>query len=454
MPPARSASRAGLRTGVTRPRAPATPARTGLPPLQRARLDNGLRVLLAPDRSAPVAAVAVHYDVGFRSEPEGRTGFAHLFEHMMFQGSGNLGKTEHASLIQGAGGQFNGSTHPDYTDYYEVVPSAALELALFCEADRMRGLQLTEENLANQVAVVQNEIRVNVTNRPYGGFPWILLPPVVFATFANAHNGYGDFHELEAATVGDATSFFRDFYAPANAVLTVAGDFDPAQALDWVGRHFADVPARRPPDRPSFAEPAPAAERRVVHVDPLAPAPALALGWIAPDPFAAAEDFLAAVVAADTLAAGDASRLHQRLVVAEGLATTVEAYLGTFGNPFDQRDPLLLTVEVVHPREVEPARVLAALDTELARLADEGPSEHELHRVAARGRAQLLRQADFVLSRALSLGVAELLTGRAETVGELPDRLAAVSAEAVRSVAARLRPDNRGVLELRAGAGE
>ncbi len=198
--------------------------------LERFTLPNGLRVVLAPDRSAPVIGIAVVYDVGIRSEPEGRTGFAHLFEHLMFQGSESLEKLAHFRHIQGAGGTFNGSTHLDYTDYYEMLPSNALERALFLEADRMRGPRLTEENLHNQVDVVKEEIRVNVLNRPYGGFPWLKLPPVLFSTFPNAHDGYGSFDDLESATVNDAAEFFERYYAAGNAVLAVAGDLDVARA--------------------------------------------------------------------------------------------------------------------------------------------------------------------------------------------------------------------------------
>ena len=169
--------------------------------VERFALSNGLRVVVSPDPSSPVVAVAVYYDVGMRSEPEGRTGFAHLFEHLMFQGSGSLPKMAHFSHVQGSGGTLNGSTHKDYTNYYEVLPSNAAELALFLEADRMRSIALTQDNLDNQVAVVQNEIRVNVHNRPYGGFPWLSLPPVLYDTFANTHDGYGSFVDLESATL-------------------------------------------------------------------------------------------------------------------------------------------------------------------------------------------------------------------------------------------------------------
>ena len=165
--------------------------------------------MLAPDRSAPVVGVAVLYDVGIRSEPEGRTGFAHLFEHLMFQGSANLEKLEHFRYVQSSGGMFNGSTHFDYTNYFEALPSNALERGLFLEADRMRSPRITEENLANQIAVVKEEIRVNVLNRPYGGFPWLDLPPRLFDTFANSHNGYGGFVDLESATVDDAAGLLR-----------------------------------------------------------------------------------------------------------------------------------------------------------------------------------------------------------------------------------------------------
>src|SRR3954465_13930076 len=215
---------------------------THIPPvaydLERFTLPNGLRVVVSPDRSAPVIGVAVVYDVGIRSEPEGRTGFAHLFEHLMFQGSANLEKLAHFRYVQGSGGTFNGSTHLDYTDYFETLPANALERALFLEADRMRGPRLTEDNLRNQVDVVKEEIRVNVLNRPYGGFPWLKLPPVMFSTFPNAHDGDGSFPDLESATVRDAQDFFDRYYACGNATLAVAGDFDVAEATVMIERHF------------------------------------------------------------------------------------------------------------------------------------------------------------------------------------------------------------------------
>jgi len=418
----------------------------------KAALANGLRLVLAPDHTAPVVAVAVHYDVGFRSEPEGRTGFAHLFEHLMFQGSEHVGKAEHPKHVQAAGGIFNGSTHPDHTDYYELLPAGALELALFLEADRMRAPKITQENLDNQIAVVQEEIRVNVLNRPYGGFPWITLPPVAFDTFPNAHNGYGDFSELEASSLADATDFFDKYYAPGNAVLTVAGDFDEDAIVGLVERYFADIPARPVPGRPSFAEPALSAERHTVATDALAPRPAFAVGYRVPDPVADLAGYLPYLLLSDVLSAGDASRLERRLVQKDRSVIGVDTYLGTFGDPFDQRDPLLFTLEARHPAESSIETILRAADEELDRLASDGLEPGELDRVRARAASGLLREADDALRRALAMASFELHQGRPELVNELPALLGAVSPADVAAAAATLRAQHRAVLELRAGA--
>src|SRR4051794_40104580 len=297
-------------------------------PVERFTLDNGLRVVLTPDRSAPVVGVAVVYDVGIRSEPEGRTGFAHLFEHLMFQGSENLEKLAHFRHVQGAGGTFNGSTHLDFTDYFEVLPAGALERALFLEADRMRGPRLTEENLLNQIDVVKEEIRVNVLNRPYGGFPWLKLPPVMFSTFPNAHDGYGSFGDLDSATVDDARAFFDRYYACGNATLAVAGDFDVAQATAMIHRHFDDVPARPAPPLPDFDEPDLTSERRDVSPDRPPPLPGVAGAWRVPAPIGDFDASLPFVVLAEVLTDGDASRLVDRLVQRDRLVTSIGGYIG------------------------------------------------------------------------------------------------------------------------------
>ncbi|MDQ3155024.1 MAG: insulinase family protein [Actinomycetota bacterium] len=414
--------------------------------LHRETLANGLRVVLAPDRSAPVVAVSLHYDVGFRSEPQGRTGFAHLFEHLMFQGSESLEKLAHFRHVQSSGGIFNGSTHQDYTDYFEVLPAAALERALFLEADRMRAPRLTEDNLRNQVAVVKEEIRLNVLNRPYGGFPWITLPPVLFETFPNAHNGYGDFTELEAATVDDCAAFFDAYYAPGNAVLTVAGDLDVATVLDLVHRHFGDVPSRPTPDRPAFGEPAPDRERRQEQRDRLVPLPALAVGYRLPDPVGDLEGYLAHEVLAAVLSDGDSSRLEQRLVHTDELVTDISAGCGLMGAPLDARDPDTFTITAIHPASVGADRVLAAVGEEIARLAADGPERDELDRITARWAASLFREHDRLVSRTLAVGALELLHGRGELVAELPAKVAAITRAQVAAAAGRLSTDSRAVL--------
>ncbi|MGD9988150.1 M16 family metallopeptidase [Pseudonocardia sp.] len=413
--------------------------------LHRTTLSNGLRVLLVPDPATPVVGVAVHVDVGFRSEPEGRTGFAHLFEHLMFQGSESLEKLAHFRHVQGSGGVFNGSTHQDYTDYFEVLPAAALERALFLEADRLRAPKLTEENLRNQVDVVKEEIRLNVLNRPYGGFPWILLPPVLYDTFPNAHNGYGDFSELEQASLDDAAAFFDTYYAPGNAQLTVAGPLDVDTTMALVEKHFGDIPARPTPVRPSFAEPVPGAERRQAVPDAHAPLPALAMGFRMPDPATDLDGYLAHVLLASVLGDGEAARLERRLVHADGLVTDVSASAGLMGS-LDARDPDTFTVTAVHPGSVEPDRVVAAVDEELEKLAATPPDPDELARQVARWSAALHQENDRVMYRMLGLGARELLYGRAEITLELTDRLAALTPAQVAGAAGALRGAGRGVL--------
>jgi zinc protease len=417
-------------------------------PVERFTLDNGLRVVLAPDRSAPVVGVAVVYDVGIRSEPEGRTGFAHLFEHLMFQGSENLEKLAHFRHVQGSGGTFNGSTHLDYTDYFETLPANALERALFLEADRMRGPRLTEENLRNQVDVVKEEIRVNVLNRPYGGFPWLKLPPVMFDTFPNAHDGYGSFEDLESATVADAADFFRRFYASGNAVLSVAGDLDQATATEMIERHFGDVPARPAPERPDFTEPDLTAERRQSYTDALAPLPAVASAWRVPDPAVDFTAYLPYVVLAEVLTDGDASRLVERMVLTDRSVTSVGGYIGFMGEPFEVRDPTALLIQLHLPPGGDSDKVLRTLDEELERLATDGLADGELARTQARMATHLLRDTDAVLGRALRMAVLEQQRGTPELINDLPRLVGEVTAEQIAAAAGALRPQRRASIEV------
>ena len=421
--------------------------------LHQHTLRNGLRVVLAPDSSSPVVGIGLVYDVGFRSEPQGRTGFAHLFEHLMFQGSANLQKLEHFRYVQASGGIFNGSTHLDYTNYYEALPSHALERGLFLEADRMRSPRITEENLKNQIDVVKEEIRVNVLNRPYGGFPWLVLPQTLYRTVPNAHNGYGGFEDLNNATVQDATEFFDTYYAPSNAVLSVVGDLDPEQTIELIEHHFGGLRKHKKPARPNFAEPPPDGELRSVHHDRMAPLPALAIGYRVPDPQADLQVYLASVLLAEILAEGDASRLQRSLVQSRRLVNDVSAYLGTFGDPLEERDPTRLNITARYSPDVEIDTVLAAIDTELDRLATDGPEPRELDRVKVRLASIVSRELDQVVNRSLEFAKFQTVFDDASMVLRLPELMAGITDADVQAAAASLRPDSRAVVELVPGAG-
>ena len=212
-------------------------------PVTYYKLKNGLKVVLSPEHSAPLVTVAVYYNIGFRIEPKDRTGFAHLFEHLMFQGSKNLGKMEFIRLVESNGGVLNGSTRFDFTNYFAVMPAHKTETLLWAEADRMRGLDITQDNLKNQQGVVGNEVKVNVLNQPYGSFPWIDLPMAAFQNWYNSHNFYGDLKDIEAATLEDAKTFAAKYYQPNNAVLVVTGDFDEAAARGWIEKYYANIPS-------------------------------------------------------------------------------------------------------------------------------------------------------------------------------------------------------------------
>jgi zinc protease len=419
--------------------------------VERFELANGLRVVVSPDRSSPTVGIAVVYDVGFRSEPEGRTGFAHLFEHLMFQGSKNLPKGEFDRLIEGNGGSNNGSTHTDHTLYYEVMPSNALEAALFGEADRMDEIALTEENLKNQVDVVKEEINVNVHNRPYGGFPWLHLPPIMFDTFPNAHDGYGSFVDLEAATIADAAAFFERYYAPGNAVLAIAGDVDPDEAHTLVERHFSRVPMRGVPKHDDFGEPVPTKERRGSFTDVNAPRPALALGYRVPHPFQAFPEYVATVLLASVLGDGQASRLFQRLVKQDRVATHVSAYVATFGEWIATRDPTMLEIVANYVDPAATDTLIASIDSVCAEVAH-SLTPDELDRVRNAFASDYLRENDQLIARTINLATCEQQRGRAELVNEIPALLEAVTVDEVAEASSTwLDPTKRAVLEWRPG---
>lgn len=413
-------------------------------------LPNGLRVVIAPEAGSGVVGIAVHVDVGFRSEPEGRTGFAHLFEHLMFQGSESLPKLEHFRVVQSSGGVFNGSTHFDYTEYHELMPAGALERGLFLEADRFRAPAITAENLANQVDVVSEEIRLNVLNKPYGGFPWIHLPPVLYDTFANAHNGYGDFADLQSATVADCADFFERYYCPANAVLTVCGDVDVSQATQLIEKHFGDIPYRPKPELGNFSEPLPSERRRADRRDALAPSPALAIGWRTPDPVADLPGYVASMLLGSILADGDSAPLQYELARSQGLATSVWASPGLFG-PLDSRDPDVFVLGALFANHTAADDVIDGAMSIIDRIATGGPTEEQIAVAQARFTAGLLTECDAVMARTRNLGQFELLHGRAELLADLPAIAQSVTGDDIRSAAGLLHPQQCAILTITPG---
>ncbi len=417
-------------------------------PLRRFRLENGLRVVLATDPTSTAVAVAVYYGVGFRSETKGRTGFAHLFEHLMFQGSKSLEKLAHFRLVQGNGGTFNGSTHDDFTNYFEVLPPEALDLGLFLEADRMAGIRLDEENLRNQVDVVKEEVRLNVLNRPYGGFPWLYLPMAMFRKFENAHNSYGEFKDLEAARLEDAAKFFDTYYTPANAVLAVAGRFDQRSARRLIERSFGSIARRKKVVVPRLDEDLPTRVRRKVHRDPKAPEPALALGFRVPDPHRDLREYVALDLAMGALALGRASRLHKSLVKQKGLATSVSAHLGLAGHAYECRHPSMAQFTFMYRNPADTEAIIDAFDEVVDKVSREGFEDEEIDAVKASVRSRLLRSLDSCLARAMLVASLELIHDDARLLGELTKIEDEVSsAECADATAKWLTRRGRAVLE-------
>ncbi|MDA1061337.1 MAG: pitrilysin family protein [Chloroflexi bacterium] len=356
-------------------------------PVDYRRLDNGLRVVLSPERSAPVVTVGVYYEVGFRLEPRGRTGFAHLFEHLMFQGSEHLEKMELVRLIQQNGGMLNGSTRTDFTNYFEVLPTAALELALWLEADRMRGPVITQEALDNQRDVVKNEVRVNVLNRPYGGFPWLDISERAFSNWHNAHNGYGEFSDLDAANLDDVRRFFEAYYSPQNAVLVVVGNIEVEPTFELVRREFEGIAGPVPPPAPDLSEPTLTEERRFAKRDPLATRPALAFAYHTPQ--RATPAFAALGVLDQLLGQGDDALLHRELVHRRGYSSGVGTGMNFLGNMHNARTPLLWTCSLVHDTDVTSEEILAAADTVIEPLREEPVSEAQFELALVKARSGL-----------------------------------------------------------------
>lgn len=357
-------------------------------PVTYYKLGNGLKVVLSPEHSAPLSTVAVYYNIGFRIEPRDRTGFAHLFEHLMFQGSKNLGKMEFIRLVESNGGVLNGSTRFDFTNYFAVMPSHKTETLLWAEADRMRGLDITQENLKNQQGVVGNEVKVNVLNQPYGSFPWIDLPMAAFTNWYNSHNFYGDLKDIESATLEDAKTFAQKYYQPQNAVLVVTGDFDEAQAKTWVEKYFGNIPSQKVDPLPSLTEPKQEQEKIVTKVDKLATKPALAFGYQMP-PRGSAE-YYAMGLLDQILVQGEDSMLFQELVknknYTSGISGGINGYLG---NMFNYNGPMLFTTDLIHDEKFTPQEIMASADAVIAQVQNKPLDQAVIDRAIVKLRSGL-----------------------------------------------------------------
>lgn len=422
--------------------------------LHRSRLGNGLRILVAPDHGAPVVSVAVVYDVGHRSEPEGREGFAHLFEHMMFQGSENLPKLAHARLVNAGGGSFNGTTYRDHTSYHQVLPSGGLELALYLEADRMRSLRLTEEALENQVAVVEQEIRRKIVNNPYGGFPHPRLQEVMFDDHANAHDGWGAVDRLRTVTIAECEAFFDEFYTPANALLVVCGDASPALVEEMAERYFGAISAAAAPPPRRGAGPHLPEDRHREHHHPAAVLRAMAAGWRLPNPARPDDGYPAAVLLAEVLADGADSVLQDRLVRRDAVVQHLGMNAGLDGSPFATRDPDVLTLAVFLQPEADPRSVLDGAYQELDQLARRGPAPELLAGRAAKWATSWVRALDPLGVRAQRLGAFELLHGNAELAWDLPARIRSITSAEIAVAASVLADQPRRWITVVPGAAE
>jgi zinc protease len=423
-----------------------TAAKTVNVPVVYYKLPNGLKVVISEDHVAPVVTVGVYYNVGFRVEPKGRTGFAHLFEHMMFQGSANVKKFEHAKYIEANGGNTNGHTDFDYTNYYETLPSNRVETGLWLESDRMRSLDISEENLKNQQNVVSEEIRVNVLNQPYQLFEWINLWQNAFTNWNNSHNGYGDLAEVNAATIEDVRNFFKTYYAPNNAVLTIVGDVDANEVKKMVEKHFGNIPAQPEPKRPDLTEPPQTKEKRISEKDKLANLPAIAIGYHIPAQ--SSPDFPAMALLVQILQGDDSSRWYQRLVKEKELTLDLSGGLNYFGNEFDYSGPMIMTTRTTYKPGHTADEVLREMDSVLAEVTTKGVTEKELSDAKVRFKSNFYNQLESTYGKTHLLCVLALFRDDPNQINSLLTPFEKVTADQVRDAAKKyLVASNRTVID-------
>ena len=409
-------------------------------PIEQFTLANGLRVVLSPDRAIPVVSIAVYYDVGSRNEREGRTGFAHLFEHMMFQGSENVPKAAHFQYIFNAGGTMNGTTSTERTNYFETLPSNYLPLAFWLESDRMRSLKVTQENLDNQRHAVQEEKRLRYDNQPYVN-AFLRMNELIFTNPANAHSTIGSMEDLDAATIDDVREFFRIYYAPNNAVLSVVGDFDSNEARALVEKYFGNIPSQPLPPPVDVSETENVAISQETFPDPLAPAPAFMMGWKIPP--RRTPDFYALSLAGTLLFEGDSSRLYQKLVKGDESVISIE------GGIDERRGPSALYIFALPKPGQEVDTIRKQIFDEIGRIAADGPSDAEMEKLrnslsndAVRGRQSTMYRAQRIAEFALYDSNPLLVDS------ELDHYLEVTAAQIQQSVARYLDGPHRVVLDI------
>ena len=412
-------------------------------------LANGLRVVVSENHAAPVVVVEVMYRIGFRIEPRNRTGFAHLFEHMMFQGSEHVGKFEHVKIVNENGGTLNGSTRFDHTNYFEVMPSNALELAMWLEADRMRSLKITPETLKNQQDVVSEEVRVNVLNQPYGAFEWLGLPQKANTNWYNAHNFYGDLTDLQAATVEDVRNFFETYYAPNNAVLVVTGDATVEEVTRLAEKHFGGIPKRSVPPTPDISEPPQTTEKSSTEGDKLARTPAVAFGYHLPERMS--KDFFALSLLDPLLVSDESAKMYQALVKDSQVAAQVSgAFNYGLGNNFDYNGPMLYTFRVDYRPDLTGADVLKVVDKVIDDVQGHGITAEELQQAKVNFRSLFLDNIESGFGRADLLAALALYDDDPNRINTILSDLDKVTAAEVRAAAKKwLVPSNRTVIDRR-----
>lgn len=399
-----------------------------LPPLQLqdVHLDNGLRVIMAPDHAAPVFGICVTYNVGSRNERPGRTGFAHLFEHMMFEGSQNVGKGEHFILVENNGGGVNGTTTEDRTNYFEVLPKNQLDLALFLEADRMAHLAVNQPNLDNQRDAVQEERRLGIDNQPYGK-SYLEIDNLSYDNFAYKHSVIGSMRDLNEATLADVQDFFRIYYAPNNAVLTLVGDFDPAVALEKVKKYFGAIPRQPSPQQPDTTEEEHYGERRETVYDPLARLPMVLMSYHIPAGNTA--DNYPLKVLGDIVGQGESSRFYQHLVKEQQLATEVQVQVDS------RRGASLLYVIAVPRPGVKTEDLEQAIYKEIGAVAKDGVTAAEMDKARTQFRRSMIQVRESSLQTAIRIGQYAVFFNDPELINTILDKYDSVTAEQVKSAA-------------------